>query len=85
MDLGPLAVANGVLYAPSMAQGPTASTMFGLDAATGNILWDFAAGGSVVAGATPVNNNLYWGSGYSHLGALGTGNNKFFGFTPNGK
>lgn len=92
VDLGPLAVANGVLYAPSMG-GPTfgggspgtAPTMFGLDAATGNTLWSFAAGSSVIAGATVENNNVWWGSGYAHLGIPGfTGNNKFYGFTPNG-
>jgi len=92
VDLGPLAVANGVVYAPSMG-GPTfgggspdtAPTMFALDAATGNTLWSFVSGASVIAGATVVNNNMWWGSGYAHLGIPGfTGNNKFYGFTPNG-
>jgi len=92
VDLGPLAVANGVVYVPSMG-GPTfgggspdtAPTMFALDAATGNTLWSFVSGSSVIAGATVVNNNMWWGSGYAHLGIPGfTGNNKFYGFTPNG-
>jgi polyvinyl alcohol dehydrogenase (cytochrome) len=86
IDLGPLAVANGVVYAPSMAGSPTAPNMFALNAATGKVIWSFAAGGSVIAGASPVNNDLYWGSGYSNLSALGfTGSHKFYGFTPNGK
>lgn len=85
IDLGPLAVANSVVYAPSMAGSANAPSMFALDAATGNILWSYAAGSSVIAGATPVNNDLYWGSGYTHLPLPGfTGNNKFYAFTPNG-
>lgn len=83
MDLGPLAVANGVVYAPSMgaAVSTTAPTMFALDASTGKTLWSFAAGSSVNAGATVVNGTVLWGSGYTHLGSfLGTGNNKFYAF-----
>jgi polyvinyl alcohol dehydrogenase (cytochrome) len=85
IDLGEMTVANGVVYAPSTAGSPTAPNMFALDAATGNILWSFASGGSVVAGATPVKDTLYWGSGYFHLPLPGfTGNNKFYAFTVNG-
>jgi polyvinyl alcohol dehydrogenase (cytochrome) len=84
MDLGPLAVANGVLYAPSMG-GPnstTAPTMFALDASNGSTLWSYASGSSVNAGATIVGENVFWGSGYAHWGPiLGTGNNKFFAFS----
>ena len=84
MDLGPVAVANGVVYADSMALSATAPTMFALDASTGTTLWSFAAGSSVNAGATIVNGVVYWGSGYSHLSpALGTGNNKFYAFSNN--
>ena len=84
MDLGEMTVANGVVYAPSTAGGATAPNMYGLDAATGNILWSFASGGSVVSGATPVKDTLYWGSGYYHLPIPGfTGNNKFYAFTVN--
>ena len=43
------------------------------------------AGSSVNAGATIVNSRVYWGSGYSRLGALGTGNNKFYAFTKSGQ
>lgn len=87
--LGPLAVANGVVYAPSMG-GPTfgggspgsAPTMFALDAATGSTLWSCVAGSSVIAGATVAENNIFWGSGYGHLGIPGfTGNNQFYAFS----
>lgn len=87
VDIGPMAVANGVVYADSMG-GPnsgTVATMFALDASSGNTLWSFAPGSSVNAGATLVDSMVYWGSGYSHLGSfLGSGNNKFYGFSLNG-
>jgi polyvinyl alcohol dehydrogenase (cytochrome) len=84
--LGPLAVANGVVYASSMAGSATSPTMLALKADTGQTLWSFAAGSSVNAGATIVDNVVYWGSGYAHLGIPGyTGNNKFYAFTVNGK
>jgi len=88
MDLGPMAVTNGVVYAPSMggASSTTAPTMVALDASTGNTLWSFAAGSSVNAGATIVDGTVYWGSGYAHLGtALGSGNTKFYAFSIDGK
>jgi polyvinyl alcohol dehydrogenase (cytochrome) len=85
IDIGPLAVANGVVFAPSMAGAATAPTMFALDAANGNTLWSFASGASVVAGATIVDSTVYWGSGYTHLGIPGyTGNNKFYAFKKSG-
>jgi polyvinyl alcohol dehydrogenase (cytochrome) len=84
MDLGPMAVANGVVYASSMGIGAKAQTMVALDATNGNTLWSFAPGSSVNAGATIVNDSVYWGSGYSHLGTLGTGNNKFYAFKASG-
>jgi polyvinyl alcohol dehydrogenase (cytochrome) len=82
IDLGPLTVANGVVFAPSMAGSATAPTMLALDASTGKILWSFAAGSSVNAGATVANGIVYWGSGYAHLGIPGyTGNDKFYAFS----
>jgi polyvinyl alcohol dehydrogenase (cytochrome) len=85
VDLGPMTVANGVVYAASMAGGATAKTMFGLNAATGATLWSFAAGSSVNAGASIANDTVYWGSGYSNLGIPGyTANNKFYAFTLGG-
>jgi polyvinyl alcohol dehydrogenase (cytochrome) len=79
--LGPISVANGVVYASSMAGAPGAPTMLALNAATGAILWSFASGASVNAGATIVDETVFWGSGYTHLGIPGyTGNNKFYAF-----
>jgi polyvinyl alcohol dehydrogenase (cytochrome) len=80
IDIGPLAVADGVVYASSMALSATAPTMFALDATNGRTLWSFAAGSSVNAGATIVGENVFWGSGYGHLGPLGTSNNTFYAF-----
>jgi polyvinyl alcohol dehydrogenase (cytochrome) len=86
VDIGPVAVANGVVYASSLAGSPaTAPTMLAMDASTGKTVWSFAAGSSVNAGATIVNGIVYWGSGYAHLGIPGyTGNNKFYAFSKNG-
>jgi polyvinyl alcohol dehydrogenase (cytochrome) len=84
IDIGPMAASNGVVYAGSMGTNATAPTMFALDATNGNTLWSFAPGSSVNAGATIVNGIVYWGSGYSHLGPLGTGNNKFYAFKTTG-
>jgi len=84
--LGPLAVADGVVYAPSMAGSATAPTMLALNASNGKTLWSFAAGSSVNCGATIVNDVVYWGSGYTHLQIPGyTGNNKFYAFSKGGK
>jgi len=77
-----MTVANGIVYAPSMAGGATSPNMFALNAATGGILWSFASGGSVIAGASIAYDTVYWGSGYSNLGIPGfTGNNKLYAFT----
>jgi polyvinyl alcohol dehydrogenase (cytochrome) len=54
-------------------------TFFALDAATGQIKWQFVSGGSVNSGAAIVNGVVYWGSGYSNFG-LGSANNKFYAF-----
>jgi polyvinyl alcohol dehydrogenase (cytochrome) len=84
--LGPVSVADGIVYVSSMAGDAADPTMLALDAATGLRLWSFAAGSSVNAGATIVNGVIYWGSGYAHLGIPGyTGNNKFYAFSINGK
>jgi polyvinyl alcohol dehydrogenase (cytochrome) len=86
IDIGPMAVSNGVVYGSSMAGTDTAQNMFALDAGTGNTLWSFAAGASVNAGATIVNDSVYWGAGYTHLHFPGqTGINKFYAFSLTGK
>lgn len=84
VDLGPVAVANDVVYVPSMAGTPGAPTMLALDARSGATLWRYASGSSVIAGASIVNGNVYWGSGYTHLGSAlpFTGNNRFYAFAP---
>jgi polyvinyl alcohol dehydrogenase (cytochrome) len=85
-DIGPVSVANGVVYAPSMAGAPGAQTFVALDASSGTIRWSAAAGASVISGATIVRSDVYWGSGYAHLGIPGfTGNNQFFALSLNGK
>ena len=55
-----------------------------LDAATGAILWQYAAGSSVNAGPAVVDGSVYWGSGYARS-AEGNGNNKFYAFTVPGE
>ncbi len=82
VDLGPLAVVNGVVFAPSMGGGATSPNMLALDAATGKTLWSFAAGASVNAGASIANGTVFWGSGYAHLGIPGyTGSTSFYAFS----
>jgi polyvinyl alcohol dehydrogenase (cytochrome) len=80
-DLAALTVANGVLYAGSMAR--TGDQMYALNTATGEILWQFPAGGSVVSGPAVVDGMVYWGSGYARTG--GVGNNLFFAFSVDGR
>jgi len=84
-DLAPVTVANGVLYASSMAKLPAQKQMFALDAATGAILWQFGAGSSVNSGPAVVRGSVYWGSGYSRSGIEGSGNTKLFAFSIDGK
>jgi polyvinyl alcohol dehydrogenase (cytochrome) len=94
VDLGPLTIANGVLYVPSMGAGylnltggsTTAPTMLALDASTGKMLWEFTAGASVIGGASVVDGVVYWGSGYGHLGVPGfSTSKKFYAFSLSGK
>jgi len=86
LGLGPLAVANGVVYVPSMAGGAAQTNMYALNASTGSVLWSYASGGSVIAGAAVVGNDVYWGSGYTHLPIPGfTTNNKLYHFSLNGR
>jgi polyvinyl alcohol dehydrogenase (cytochrome) len=78
-DLAPVSVADGVTYVASMAK--TGDQMYALDAATGTILWSFAAGSSVNAGPAIVDGSVYWGSGYSRSGVEGSGNTRLFAFS----
>jgi polyvinyl alcohol dehydrogenase (cytochrome) len=81
-DLAPVSVANGVVYASSMAQ--KGNDMYALDAATGAILWSYSAGSSVNSGPSIVDGTVYWGSGYAKSGVEGNGNNKLYAFSLNG-
>ncbi|MDN3920777.1 PQQ-binding-like beta-propeller repeat protein [Roseateles violae] len=84
--IGPVSVADEIVFVSSMAGGATAPTMLALSARTGQMLWSYAAGSSVNAGPAIVDGVVYWGSGYANLGIPGyTGNNKFFAFSKNGK
>ncbi len=75
MDLGAVSTAGGVVFGGSMD-----GTMYAINGDTGQIEWSFASGGSVNSGAAIVGNNVFWGSGYSHLG-LGTGSSKLYMFS----
>ena len=73
IDRGSVSVANGVVYA-----GSNSGQMYALNATTGNILWNFASGGTVLDGPSIVDGVLFWGSGYREI--RGTGNNKVYAF-----
>jgi polyvinyl alcohol dehydrogenase (cytochrome) len=78
IDIGAVSSAGGVVFSGSMD-----GTMYALNGNTGAILWSYASGASVNSGPAIVGNNVYWGTGYSHLG-LGTGGvNKLFDFAVN--
>jgi len=58
--------------------------MYGLDAATGKVLWSFDSGGSVIDGPAIADGVVYWGSGYPKVN--GTANNKVYAFSmPHGR
>jgi len=81
-DTAPLSVANGVVYGGSIST--TGTSMYGLDAATGAILWSFNSAGSVTGGAAISAGSVYWGSGYCGSECLATrnplNNNKVYAF-----
>jgi polyvinyl alcohol dehydrogenase (cytochrome) len=83
VNQGPVTIANGVVYACSL---DVDGHMYAMDAATGDVMWSFASGGSCNAGAAVVNGTVYWGSGYASLaGFLGsTGNDKLYAFEVGG-
>ena len=62
-----------------MYAGSNSGQMYALDATTGNILWNFASGGTVIDGPSIADGVLYWGSGYRNI--QGTGNNKVYAFS----
>jgi polyvinyl alcohol dehydrogenase (cytochrome) len=75
IDTGSVSVANGVMYA-----GSYSGQMYALDTRSGDILWNFASGGSVIDGPSIVDGVLYWGSGYRNI-PPGIGNDKVYAFT----
>jgi polyvinyl alcohol dehydrogenase (cytochrome) len=79
---GPISVANGVVYACSL---DPAGHMYGMNSATGQILWSYASGGSCAAGASIVDGTVFWGSGYQLFAPLTTNNNVFYAFSLGGK
>jgi polyvinyl alcohol dehydrogenase (cytochrome) len=81
-DLAPVSVANGVLYAASMAK--TGNEFYALDAATGAILRGIPAG-SAVALAVRRERNRLLGTGYARSGVEGSGNDKLFAFSIHGQ
>jgi polyvinyl alcohol dehydrogenase (cytochrome) len=85
VDMAPMTVSNGVVYAGSMGASPGWSNMLAIDATNGQVLWKYPSGGSVIAGAVVSGGVVYWGSGYSHLGPQFKGNNKFYAFSIDGK
>lgn len=73
LDFGAVSVANAVVYAGSQS---ATGGMYAFDAKSGQILWSFASGGSVIDGPSIVDGVVYWGSGYR----IGTHNNKLYAF-----
>ncbi len=71
--VGPVTVANGVVYAGTM---DPAGHMYALDARSGSILWSFASGGSINSGAAVVDGTVFWGTGYVRTG--GTAGRKLY-------
>ena len=79
MDVSSASVANGVLYVGSLDR---LGHMYALNASTGDVLWSYASGGSVIDAPSIVNGMLFWGSGYRRYSGNGaTGNNQLYAFT----
>jgi polyvinyl alcohol dehydrogenase (cytochrome) len=87
IDVGPVTVANGVVYVPSTAGLASDKNMIALNAANGKTLWSYASETTTIGGAVVVNGVVYWGTGYSHLPIPGfTGGSKaFYAFSIDGK
>jgi len=85
--IGPVAVANGVVYVPSTAGKATDRNMIALNAANGDTLWSFASGATTIAGASVLDGVVYWGTGYTHipLPEFTGGVDAFYAFSINGK
>lgn len=84
LGIGPASEANGVVYVGDTAAGGT-NNMFALNASNGNIMWSFAASGSVFSAPAIANGVVYWGSGYSHIPGYTPGSNTFYAFSFKGR
>ncbi|AOK28066.1 MULTISPECIES: PQQ-binding-like beta-propeller repeat protein [Burkholderia] len=81
LTIAPVSVSNGVAFVSSMS-----GHMYALNAATGDVLWDYVGQGSSAAGpAIDERGTVYWGNGYAKLGALGTKSYTFYAFSIDGK
>ena len=60
MALGPVSIANGVVYVSSFDDD---GSVFALNAANGAVLFTMATGGAVGSGAATADGVVYWGSG----------------------
>ena len=67
-DYAAPAVANGVVFAGSMAK--TGSQMYAMNADSGQIIWQFAAGASIASHPAVADGIVYWGSGFSLFGGV---------------
>ncbi len=83
VDYAAPVIANGVVYVGSLAHA--GDQMYALDAASGAVLWRFAAGGSVGTHPALADSSVFWGSGFGRTGFGGVPNNKFYAFTIDGK
>lgn len=85
VDMGPVSVAGGVVFAGSDGTGGAggAGAMYALNGDTGQIEWSFPTAGSVNSGPAIVGGDVFWGSGYSPLSGLGitTKDNKLYMFS----
>jgi polyvinyl alcohol dehydrogenase (cytochrome) len=66
--MGPVSVANGVVYGCSMDD---AGHMYAMNAATGAVLWDFTSGANCNGGAAISGGMVFWGTGYDVFAATG--------------
>jgi polyvinyl alcohol dehydrogenase (cytochrome) len=80
LDIGGVTVSNGVMFVGSMS-----GHMYALNAATGDVLWDFEGQGSSNAGpAIGSDGTVYWGNGYQRF-FLGAPSHTFYAFSVDGK
>lgn len=61
--IGPMTVANGVVYT---GVSDLEGTMVAMDATSGRILWQYRTGASINSAPTVVDGRVYWGSGYKY-------------------